>query len=142
VLVATVVGGIGLVLIARPAPASLVFLTAVVVCVAFAVFRASPVRVGMDLASGVGLFALAGLRRVERDHPLDTSELASLSAGAVPAIVPALPTLEPRIRAIVVRDLWCLREELRDEQASGWASFNLARRAALRLLEALVLPAC
>jgi hypothetical protein len=60
VLIAAVVAAGGSVLTTHPAPVSLVFLTTGVVCVSFALFRASPVLVGMDLASGVGLFALAG----------------------------------------------------------------------------------
>ena len=98
--------------------------------------------IGLNVLDPEAFIADRNIARVERGYELDTAELASLSADAVPAIVSALPTLEPKIRAVVERDLSCLREDLRDAHASGWASFNLSRSAALRRLEALALPRC
>jgi len=98
--------------------------------------------IGLNLFDPEAFIADRNIARVELDYALDTTELASLSADAVPAIVSALPTLRPRIRAIVGRDLSCLREELRDEQAFGWTSFNVARKVALGQLEPLALPGC
>jgi hypothetical protein len=83
------------------------------------------------------------IARVDRGYALDTTELASLSADAVPAIVGALPTLDPTTRAAVEQDLSCLHEELRDGvERFGWASFNVARDIALGRLNALPLPSC
>jgi hypothetical protein len=98
--------------------------------------------IGLNMFDPEAFIADRNIARLDRGYALDTTELASLSADAVPAIVSALPTLEPGIRTIVERDLSCVREELRDEQASGWASFNVARSAALGRLESLVLPEC
>lgn len=69
--------------------------------------------VGLNLLDPEAFIADRNIARVERGHELDTSELASLSADAVPAIAAALPALEPSIRAVVEHDLSCLREELR-----------------------------
>jgi hypothetical protein len=112
-------------------------------------------------ALGLGFVALIGLnlfdpeafiadRNIARAEPdgrsrveLDTFELASLSADAVPATVAALPTLDPATRMVVEQNLSCLREELRDGvERFGWASFNVARDIALERLTPLALPSC
>ena len=99
--------------------------------------------IGLNLFDPEAFIADRNIARVERGFELDTSELASLSADAVPATVSALPTLDPSIRATVRHNLSCLREELRGEvERFGWASFNVARDIALERLNPLVLPSC
>jgi hypothetical protein len=107
--------------------------------------------IGMNLLDPEAFIADRNIARVEsRVQPgieprvkLDTSELASLSADAVPATVAALPTLDPTTRALVEQNLSCLREELREGvERFGWASFNVARDIALERLNALALPRC
>jgi hypothetical protein len=118
-------------------------------------------------ALGLGFVALIGLnlldpeafiadRNIARVEPaveprpggqpgveLDTIELASLSADAVPATIAALPTLDPTTRTVVEQNLSCLREELRDGvERFGWATFNVARDIALERLNPLALPSC
>lgn len=108
-------------------------------------------------ALGLGLLALLGLNlldpeafiaerniaRVARGHELDTRELSSLSADAVPAIVQALGELDPAIRGPIEHDLACERAELREGvERFGWTSFNFARDIALERLNPLRLPRC
>ena len=99
--------------------------------------------VGLNLLDPQAFIADRNIARVERGHGLDTSELASLSADAVPAIVAALPTLDPSTQVVVERDLSCLREELRrGVERYGWTSFNAARDIALERSNPLALPPC
>jgi hypothetical protein len=99
--------------------------------------------IGSNLLDPEAFIAERNIARVERGHRLDTSELASLSADAVPATVATLPTLDPTTRTMVEQNLSCLREELRDGvERFGWASFNVARDIALERLNALALPSC
>jgi hypothetical protein len=103
-----------------------------------------------DRSDGRGRLPYRADRNIARVEPgvepraeLDTFELASLSADAVPATVAALPTLDPTTRAVVEQDLSCLREELRDGvERFGWPSFNVARDIALERLNPLTLPSC
>ena len=98
---------------------------------------------GLNLLDPEAFIAERNIARVARGYELDTQELASLSADAGPAIANALPEVAPTIRQQVERDLSCLRAELRSEVVRfGWASFNLARDAALERLNGLRLPAC
>ncbi len=98
---------------------------------------------GLNLLDPDAFIAERNIARVERGYDLDTSELASLSADAAPAIVAALPELEPSIRPDVERNLSCLRAALRrDVDRFGWTSFNVARDIALERLNPLVLPPC
>jgi hypothetical protein len=99
--------------------------------------------IGLNLFDPEAFIADRNIARVERSVDLDTSELASLSADAVPATVAALSTLDPTTRVVVEQNLSCLREELRDGvDRFGWASFNLARDIALEGLNPLALPSC
>jgi hypothetical protein len=99
--------------------------------------------IGLNLLDPEAFIADRNIARMERGHELDTTELASLSADAVPAIADALPGLDPSARAVVEQDLSCLREELRrGVDRFGWASFNVARDIALERLNALALPPC
>lgn len=99
--------------------------------------------VGLNLLDPDAFIADRNIARVERGHELDTTELASLSADAVPAIADAPPTLGPSTRAVVERDLSCLREELRRGfDRFGWASLNMDRDIALERLNALALLPC
>jgi hypothetical protein len=98
---------------------------------------------GLNLLDPEAFIAERNIARVARGYELDTRELASLSADAVPAIASSLPELDPPIRRQVERDLSCLREDLRSGVVRfGWASFNLARDVGLERLNALRLPAC
>jgi hypothetical protein len=99
--------------------------------------------VGLNLLDAEAFIADRNIARVERGSELDTTELASLSADAVPAIVDGLPALDPSTRAVVEQDLSCLREELRRAvDRFGWASFNVARDIALERLNARALLPC
>ena len=99
--------------------------------------------IGLNLFDPEAFIADRNIARVERSVELDTSELASLSADAVPATLAALSTLDPTTRAVVEQNLSCLREELRDGvERFGWASFNVARDIALEDLNPLALPSC
>lgn len=103
--------------------------------------------IGLNLFDPEAFIADRNIARVERSAEpgveLDTSELASLSADAVPATVAALSTLDPATRAVVEQNLSCLREDLRDGvERFGWASFNVARDIALEDLNPLALPSC
>jgi hypothetical protein len=99
--------------------------------------------IGLNLLDPEAFIADRNIARAERGHELDASELASLSADAVPAIVAALPELDPSIRSVVEVRLSCLREELRrGVERFGWASFNVARDIALEQLHPLALPSC
>ncbi len=103
--------------------------------------------IGLNLFDPEAFIADRNIARVEPGgHPrveLDTFELASLSADAVPATVAALPTLDPTTRRVVEQNLSCLREELREGvDRFGWASFNVARDIALERLNPLTLPSC
>ena len=99
--------------------------------------------IGLNLFDPEAFIADRNIARLERSVELDTSELASLSADAVPATVAALSTLDPTTRAVVEQNLSCLREELRDGvERFGWASFNVARDIALEDLNRLALPSC
>ena len=99
--------------------------------------------VGLNVLDPEAFIAERNIARVARGYELDTRELASLSADAVPAIAIALPQLKPPIRKQVERDLSCLRAELRRGVTRfGWASFNLARDVALERLNPLPLPDC
>jgi hypothetical protein len=99
--------------------------------------------VGLNLRDPEAFIADRNIARMERGHELDTKELASLSADAVPAIADALPGLDPSARAVVEQNLSCLREELhRSVDRFGWGSFNVARDIALERLNALALPPC
>jgi uncharacterized protein DUF4153 len=99
--------------------------------------------IGLNLFDPEAFIADRNIARVERSVELDTSELASLSADAVPAILAALSTLDPTTRAAVEQNLSCLRDELRDGvEHFGWASFNVARDIALEDLNRLALPSC
>src|SRR5688500_14331483 len=60
VLVAAGLAAVGLVVVARRRAEALVFLGAGLASVSFVVFRASPVLLSLDLAAGLGLYALAG----------------------------------------------------------------------------------
>lgn len=94
VLIAAAVAGSGLVMTARPSPGSLVFLAAAMVSVSFVAVRASPVLIGLDVASGIGLFALAAAFAREGD-PVKTglrSYLARSLAWAA-SVRPALAVL-------------------------------------------------
>ena len=98
---------------------------------------------GLNLLDPDAFIAERNIARVERGFELDTSELASLSADAAPAIAAALPELDPSLRAEVERALSCLRATLhRDVDRFGWTSFNLARDVALERLNPLVLSDC
>lgn len=99
---------------------------------------------GLNLLNPEGFIADRNLARVEVGHSLDTAELASLSADAVPAIAAALPELDdPAIRAVLEQHLACLLDELRDGvDRFGWASFNLARDIAIERLARLPLQPC
>lgn len=99
--------------------------------------------VGLNVLDPEAFIAERNIARVARGYELDTRELASLSADAAPTIAIALPELDPPIRHQVELDLSCLRAGLRSGVVRfGWASFNLARDAALERLDALRLPAC
>lgn len=99
--------------------------------------------VGLNLLDPEAFIAERNIARVERGYSLDTSELASLSADAAPAIAAAISELGPSIRPQVERDLSCLRLTLRrDVDRFGWASFNIARDVALERLNPLTLPRC
>lgn len=98
---------------------------------------------GLNLLDAEAFIAERNLARVERGYELDTRELASLSADAVPAIAAAIPELDPSIRPQVERDLSCMRAALRrDVDRFGWSSFNVARDVALERLNPMVLPPC
>ena len=98
---------------------------------------------GLNLLDPEAFIADRNIARIERGHTLDTAELASLSADAVPAIVAGLPRIDPPTRLAVERELACLREALRDGvDRFGWGSFNLARDVALERLAPLSLPPC
>jgi hypothetical protein len=66
---------------------------------------------------------------------LDTGYLAGLGADAVPTLVRALPTLPPSDRTALS---WALAEQratlVAEAEATGWASWNRARVAALDAL--------
>ena len=99
--------------------------------------------VGLNLLDPDAFIAERNIARIERGYELDTRELASLSADAVPAIAAALPDLDPSLRPQIERDLSCLRAELRrGVDRFGWASFNVARDIALERLNPLALPRC
>ena len=99
--------------------------------------------VGLNLLDPEAFIAERNIARVERGYDLDTSELASLSADAAPAIAAAIPGLDPSVRPDVERNLSCLRAALRrDVDRFGWTSFNVARDVALEQLNPLVLPRC
>jgi hypothetical protein len=98
---------------------------------------------GLNLLDPDAFIAERNIARVERGYDLDTSELASLSADAAPAIAAAIPGLDPSVRPDVERNLSCLRAALRrDVDRFGWTSFNAARDVALERLNPLVLPRC
>ncbi|MGI8615270.1 MAG: DUF4153 domain-containing protein [Actinomycetota bacterium] len=99
--------------------------------------------VGLNLLDPEAFIAERNIARVEHGYELDTGELASLSADAVPAITETFPDLDPSLRPQIERDLSCLRAELRrGVERFGWASFNVARDMALERLNPLVLPRC
>ena len=101
------------------------------------------ILLGLNLLDAEAFIAERNLARVERGYELDTRELASLSADAVPAIAAAIPELDPSIRPQVERDLSCMRAALRrDVDRFGWSSFNVARDVALERLNPMVLPPC
>ncbi len=97
----------------------------------------------LNLLDPEAFIAERNIARAVAGHELDTGELASLSADAVPAIVDALPRLGARRRSALERSLACLRQELRqDVERYGWASFNAARDIALERLIPMPLPRC
>jgi hypothetical protein len=99
--------------------------------------------VGLNVLDPEAFIAERNIARLARGYELDTVELASLSADAAPAIMTALPELDPPIGEQVERDLSCLRAELRSEVTHfGWASFNVARDLALERLNLMRLPRC
>jgi hypothetical protein len=59
-LLAATMVALGVALVARPKLQAIAFLVAGLALVSFTVVRASPVLAGLDLVTGVGLFALAG----------------------------------------------------------------------------------
>jgi hypothetical protein len=59
-LLAATMAALGVALVARPKLQAIAFLVAGLALVSFTVVRASPVLAGLDLVTGVGLFALAG----------------------------------------------------------------------------------
>jgi hypothetical protein len=66
-LLAAAMAALGVAVVARPKPQAIAFLVAGSVMVSFTVVRASPVLAGLDLITGVGLFALASAFAREGD---------------------------------------------------------------------------
>jgi len=98
---------------------------------------------GLNALDPEAFIADRNIARAERGYEVDPWELTSLSADAVTPIAASLDGLEPDVRAIVARDLACLRRELREQVARhGWGSYNASRAEALERLAPMTLPAC
>jgi hypothetical protein len=68
---------------------------------------------------------------------LDVAYALRLGDDAVPALVTALPALDPSDRAALLRRLVLRRDALTEEWTTGWPSWNLGRELARRALATL-----
>ncbi len=68
---------------------------------------------------------------------LDVTYAVSLGDDAVPALVAALPALDPADRAELTRRLQVRRERLEEHEATAWAAWNVGREQARQALAGL-----
>ena len=68
---------------------------------------------------------------------LDVTYAVSLGDDAVPALVAALPALDPADRAELTRRLQVRRERLEEQEATAWAAWNVGREQARQALAGL-----
>jgi hypothetical protein len=71
---------------------------------------------------------------------LDVGYVRVLGDDVVPAMVAALPALDPAGRSQLMRVLVERQNELASPESTGWPSWNLGRELARRALEGL--PGC
>ena len=93
ILLAATLAALGLILTARPRAQSLAFLAAGLLLVSFVVVRDSPVLVGLDVLTAVGLFALAGAFAREGDPLRAGLRAYAARAMAWTASIPAAASL-------------------------------------------------
>jgi len=86
---------------------------------------------GLHLVNPDAAIVRTNLARPPAERPFDGWYAASLSADAVPALLDALPRLEPQARCAVAAGLLDQRRQL---ERDDWRSWNYARARARRLL--------
>ena len=103
------------------------------------------VLVGINLVGPSRLIAEQNVARVldptlvpsDGKSGLDVAYALRLGDDAVPALVAALPALEPADRAALLSRLQSRRDELAAVVTTGWPAWNLGRELARRSLAAL-----
>jgi hypothetical protein len=103
------------------------------------------VLVGINLVGPTRLIAEQNVARVldpslvppDGKSGLDVTYATRLGDDAVPALVTALPALDPANRSALLRQLQSRRDALGAAEAVGWPSWNLGRELARQALVAL-----
>ena len=103
------------------------------------------VLVGINLVGASRLIAEQNVARVldpslvppDGKSGLDVTYATRLGDDAVPALVMALPALDPASRSALLRQLKSRRDALDVAETAGWPSWNVGRELARRALVAL-----
>ena len=103
------------------------------------------VLVGINLVGPTRLIAEQNVARVldpslvppDGKSGLDVTYATRLGDDAVPALVTALPALDPAYRSALLRQLQSRRDALGAAETVGWPSWNLGRELARQALVAL-----
>lgn len=85
----------------------------------------------LNAVNPAGFIVRANAARAGAGSPFDAAYATSLGADAVPALLSALPSLEPDARCLVARRLGSLRPA----DAGDWRTWNVSRSRARRLLD-------
>jgi len=101
---------------------------------AYAIFSAVIIFVAvMNIINPERIIVRQNIRHYTTVHKLDTYYLDSLSADAVPAIMPLLQSSEESLKGQIAKDLYFRRQDL--EKRNSWQETSLAKLRAKQLLD-------